>query len=378
MDSATHRYPWYTYLGFGLVVAALIGFLYLVRDILPPFVVALVVAWLFDPLLTRLEKRNVPRGVAVLCIFIVLIGAVVVGLMYLLPAVRGQANEFEKDLPTYKQSLRTDYDNFADGHKAVFNNLGVPLTFDKAVASYGDNMKKGAKPAFSVITNFVVSNVSKLLWIILTPLITIYLMLDLDRVRRRVPLLLPELWRDDIIRMISRMAVIFSNYLRGLLLVCAMYGIIAMVVLSIFHLKYAIVVGLLAGIFYAIPYIGPLFNALMVFLVGLATFRSGVLHPLVVMGVMVAVGQAFDMLITPRVLGKSVGLHPVFSIFALMVGGKLFGVPGMILAVPVAACIQEIILEFYPGLRSQPAPEVLQPEKEESQTEPRRRKRKTE
>jgi predicted PurR-regulated permease PerM len=116
--------------------------------------------------------------------------------------------------------------------------------------------------------------------------------------------------------------------------------------------QYSILIGLFAGILYAVPYVGASSTALLVFLVALATHNDNSLHAAWVPPIAVLINnQAFDLFISPRILGKSVGLHPVLSLFALLAGGQLFGLAGMVLAVPIAASIQEIIFEIYPLLR---------------------------
>jgi predicted PurR-regulated permease PerM len=126
-----------------------------------------------------------------------------------------------------------------------------------------------------------------------------------------------------------------------------------------FGLRYAVVFGLSAVILYAVPYLGQVTLIVLAIFVAWVTGRNPG-HMLGMAVAMFAVGQAFDQLITPRVIGRQVGLHPVLGLFALMVGGQLFGLPGMVVAVPVAASLRIVLIELFPRL-SEPIPPDVAP-----------------
>ena len=351
--------PWYrillAVLASALLIVGLAIFLYKVRGVLPPFVIAFAIAWLLDPLLDRLQRRGFPRAAAIAGVYALFLGVFVLGLVFLVPAIIDQATQLAGDFPSYAQRARDFGDSFMQSHHAVLVKFKLPTTLQEVFARYGGQVSGSATSAVTTVTTWIASNVSKALWLILIPLISFYFLSDIDRIRRRSLLFVPEAWRERTTEVLSKVGSVFTNYVRGLLIVCLLYGIAAMVLLTIFRVDYAIILGLLAGILYAVPYIGALGTVLIVLLVSLATHQPRGdyaiwLPPLV----MVAQNQVFDMGITPKVIGKSVGLHPVISLFALMAGGQLFGLAGMVLSVPIAASIQEIIFEFKPELRPEP------------------------
>ena len=153
---------------------------------------------------------------------------------------------------------------------------------------------------------------------------------------------------------------VFSDYLRGLVIVCALYGaatIGLLYLLSVWHhplAHYALLVGAAAGILYAIPYLGSTATALVTFLVAFAAATADHASGLAFGGIAVlatlALNQVFDGVVTPRVVGGGVGLHPILAIFALVIGGELFGIWGMLLSVPLAGSIQAILFRLYPKL----------------------------
>lgn len=330
-------------------------FFYAIRSILPPFVIALIIAWLLDPMIDRLEARRWPRILAVGCVFAVFLAIFTVGLIFLIPAVIDQAKQLALDFPDYLEKTQQYLAGLMKTYKPMLLKFELPTTFSDVLNTYGDKLDAWLTSVVKAITGWVSSNFSKALWIILVPLISFYCLNDIDRIRMKATLLIPARWRLRTTHIVARMSNVFSNYMRGLLIVCLMYGVATWFLLAILGIQYSILIGLLAGILYAVPYVGAIGTALLVFLVALATHDDNSLHAIWVSPVaMLILNQAFDMFISPKVLGKSVGLHPVLSLFALLAGGQLFGLAGMILAVPIAASIQEIIFEIYPLLRKSP------------------------
>lgn len=163
---------------------------------------------------------------------------------------------------------------------------------------------------------------------------------------------------------------VFSDYLRGLLIVCALYGVTTIGVLyglSIFHhslAQYALLVGAAAGVLFAVPYLGSLTTALVTFIVAYAAaagdHQSGLAFGGIAVGATLVVNQVFDNVVTPRVVGGGVGLHPILALFALVIGGELFGITGMLLSVPIAGSVQAILFRLYPRLtKPTPAPFLM-------------------
>ena len=338
-----------------LTLGILFGFLYKVRTVLPPFVIAFAIAWLLDPMLDKMQRRGCPRMVAIASVYVLFLGAFVLGLVFLVPAIIEQARQFGADFPGYAERFRAFAAGWMNTHHAELVRFKLPTTLEEVFAKYGSQVSSHATSAVSVASNWIAANVSKALWLILIPLVAFYLLTDIDRIRKRSVLLIPGQWRDRTVGVFSKVGTVFSSYVRGLLIVCLLYGVTAMVLLTVMKVKYAIILGLLAGMLYAVPYIGAFGTILIVFLVSLATHEKGIGYASWIVALaMILQNQVYDLFLTPKIVGKSVGLHPVISIFALLAGGHLFGFAGMVLSVPIAASIQEIIFEFNPALRPEP------------------------
>lgn len=354
---------WYHYVALGAAIAVGAIFLYLVRSILPPFIIGFAIAWLLTPLLNLLRARGCPKPLAVIGVYCLFLAFFVGGLIYLIPTLIDQANELARDFPTYTNRVSDFATEFMESHHSTLARLHLPTTRQEALSQYGTQATEAVGIGVRHLSKWVVANLSVALWLILVPLSAFYFLNDMDRMGKKAPLLIPQQWRQQTTEMLSRMGQVFSNYLRGLGLVCLLFGLSSTLVLSIFQFKYSITLGIVSGLLYAVPYIGCIVTTALIIVAGLAT---GAFHPIWVALGLVILNQIFDFLIRPKVLGDSVGLHPVLSLFALLAGGHLFGLVGMLLAVPVAASVQEIVFEFYPELR--PAP------KEEKPKPPRLRK----
>jgi predicted PurR-regulated permease PerM len=187
------------------------------------------------------------------------------------------------------------------------------------------------------------------------PIVTFYLLQEIDPLRARIVHLVPVPRRARFLELSERVGSVFSGYVRGLIIVCAGFALATGTVLAlIFRLPYSLMIGLISGVLYAVPYVGGLATVGIVALVALST-HPGTGFVLGVVGTVLLIYQLFDQVITPRVVGGQVGLHPVVSIFALTAGGQLFGLPGMILAVPVAASLQIVLTSLWPQL-AEPLP----------------------
>ena len=186
--------------------------------------------------------------------------------------------------------------------------------------------------------------------------------------RARFFYFMPDKHRDMASKISKDVGGVFSDYLAGLLKVCVLYAIVTVLLLyglSLAHhalARYALLVGVAAGILYAVPYVGSLSTAVVTFLVSFAAAAPsghGLVFGLVAVALSLVVNQVFDGVVTPKVVGGGVGLHPVIAVFALVIGAELFGIWGMLLSVPVAGSIQAILFRVFPKLNTPTPPSFL-------------------
>lgn len=345
-----------------------------VLAICTPFVVALGLALLLDPLVDRLEERGMRRWMGVGLVFSILL--VVVGLIgyYGVPALVGQTKQLADNGPRYLADLKAYSDNFLEHHHKILG-MKMPANFNAVSKDLTDRATTLLGTSTGRASSFLLGSITTLFEIVISLIVTFYLLLDIDRFRARMFYLAPKPARAPMRIIFKDIGNVFSDYLRGMLIVSALYGVgtlALLLILSIFKhdlFQYALLIGVAGGLLYTIPYLGPLVTAVITFLVAFAA--GGIEFGGIAVLLTLFLNQLFDNVITPRVVGGGVGLHPIASLFALTLGGTLFGVWGMLLSVPVAASVQVILFRLFPILTT-PTPvgflraQGVPPDEEES------------
>ena len=351
-----------------LVVLALIArrFAEATLTVIGPFAVGLVLALLMDPLADKLMKRGLSRTAASGLVFGVFL-LLIIGIGYLaIPALIGQAGNLAQNGPTYIAGLQSSVNHFLAAHHKI-GPVKMPRNFAQLTAQVSEQASGFLQKAGGSIGTFLIGSATFVVQLVLTLIIAFYLLVDIDRLRARLFYLAPAKWRSMMGHVGSDVGGVFSDYLRGLLIVCALYGVTTIALLyglSVFHhslAQYALLVGAAAGVLYAVPYLGSFTTALVTFVVAFAAatgdHQSGLVFGGIAVAATLVVNQVFDNVVTPRVVGGGVGLHPVLALFALVIGGELFGIAGMLLSVPIAGSIQAILFRLFPRLtKPTPAP----------------------
>jgi len=357
------------FLTLGVVLAFVLAlaarhFLLTALAICTPFVVGLVLALLLDPLADKLMRCGMGRMPAAGVVFGVFL-LLLVGIGWLaIPALIAQVFDLIHNGPQYIASLQGYVNHLLVAHPKI-GPFKMPATAQQLNDKLSGSATALLQNAGGRVYGVLVGSVTLVIQLVLTLIITFFLLVDIDHLRARLFYLAPEKWRGMMSQMGRDVGGVFSDYLRGLLIVCALYGaatIGLLYLLSVRHhglAHYALLVGAAAGILYAIPYLGSTATALVTFLVAFvaatADGQSGLGFGGLAVALTLALNQVFDNVITPRVVGGGVGLHPVMALFALVIGGALFSIWGMLLSVPIAGSIQVILFRLYPRL-TQPTP----------------------
>jgi predicted PurR-regulated permease PerM len=327
-------------IGFWLAaLAVFVALLYLLRDVLMPFAAGLVLAYLLDPLADRLERMGIGRLGATLLILVIFVLIFVAVLVVVVPLLATQVVAFLERAPGYVTRLQT-----------LLTEQGAPLLKriggEKALAdvqnSLGDVVGKGASWLGAFLASLW-SGGQALLGIVsllvVTPVVAFYLLLDWDDMVAKVDSWVPASQRETVRELAREMDTAVSGFLRGQTLVCFVLGCIYAVGLFMIGLNFGVLIGLSAGLLSFIPYIGSLLGLVVAVGVAVAQFWPDWTMIGMVLAVFV-VGQFIEgNILSPKLVGETVGLHPVWLMFALIAAGSLFGFLGLLLAVPVAAAI---------------------------------------
>lgn len=332
-------------------------------DVLPPFVIAIVFAFLLDPVVDWVQRRGGSRGFGVALVGICFLLAFLVVGFFLVPRLVDQAVNLTENLPAYSEQVQKTANSLLIRGKPLLERLNLPTTTAEWTQRFSGQAEAAASRALSYLAGTLSAAFSKILWVILIPLSTLWLLKDLDYLKAKIVYLAPHRHQDRLLRVSSAVGGVLGRYVRGMLTVAILFSIITSIVLSGAGLDYALVIGGISGLFYLVPYIGVVTLAAIT---GIATLVQpeagwGMVAGLVIY-LLVQSFVLFDLVITPRVVGGSVGVHPVLMLFSLALGARLFGVVGMVAAVPVAAACQVALGLFCPRIndRVTPAPDPKQ------------------
>jgi predicted PurR-regulated permease PerM len=324
-------------MGFWLAaLAVFIIFLWAFQDILLPFIAGFVLAYFLDPVADWLERRGLNRVLATLFITIAAVLVVVVVILLVVPILADQALKLAQDLPALLKVLLAKFDEAAPQFiKDIVAKSGTDIQ-----GSVGDIASKAAGWVATLISSvwsggMAIVNVVSLL--IVTPIVAFYLLADWDHIVAKVDGWLPRDHVEDVRAIARDINTAMAGFIRGQGTVCLLLGLFYAVGLSLAGLKFGLAIGLGAGLLSFIPYIGALTGGIMAIGVGLVQFWPEWSSIAIIIAIFAA-GQFIEgNFLSPKLVGGSIGLHPVWLMFALFAFGYVFGFVGLILAVPMAA-----------------------------------------
>lgn len=346
----------------GVVAWAVIGVLILVlalfryvifpvRIVFPPLVIALIVVYLLNPLVSALERRGIRRIWGSLLVYLVFAAIVGTGLYFLVPAVAEQVESFIRAAPRLLTRLTESFRQLAGRFGLDVQGASAPT-------------QEGILGFLGGLVSFTQGLVELAIIFVLGPILAFYFLVDLPKIKRNLRALIPARRRAEIDTVLERMGAAVGGFFRGQLLVALFVGLASSLVLWIVGLPFWAVVGLTTGLFNLIPLIGPFIGGAIAVFVALTSPESGGLLNLEP-GWPLAVGSAVALLIvqqidnhvlSPNIVGRTVRLHPVTVMLGLLVGGTLLGLWGMLLAIPVIASLKIVFLHYWDTRMTWPPP----------------------
>ncbi|MGV2817720.1 AI-2E family transporter [Phyllobacterium sp.] len=317
-------------------------FLYIFSSILLPFVAGLVLAYFLDPVADRLERLGMSRLLATIVILILFLVTFALLLMILVPILASQMTDFIARLPSYVARLQELIANRDSQWLKDF--IGVDAS---VIRNSLDSLLQQGAGFLSTLLQSIWSSGKTLIDVaalfVVTPVVAFYMLLDWDRMVQSIDNLTP---RDHVqtVREIARdMNKAIAGFVRGQGTVCLLLGMIYAVGLTIVGLNFGLLIGLFAGLISFIPYVGSLVGLVLAIGVALVQFWPDYFYVGAV-AVVFFIGQFFEgNILQPKLVGSSVGLHPVWLMFALFAFGSLMGFTGMLIAVPTAAAMGVLV-----------------------------------
>lgn len=315
---------------------AAVGFfalLWVLGDVILPFVVGSAVAYFLDPVADRLERLGLSRTMATTTISLLALFVVVIAVLLVVPALVAQAMALANAMPEILRQLQTF---LAERFPDVMN---AESQIRQSLSGLGEMLKARGPALVEGLVNQALGVVNFVVFLLIVPVVAFYMLLDWDNMVGRIDRLLPRDHAPVIRRLAAEVDDVLAGFVRGQLTVCGILAIYYAVALGAVGLQYGLVVGVTAGLVSFIPYVGAILGGALS--LGLALFQFwNEPQWIVAVAAVFAIGQMLEgNVLVPRLVGGSVGLHPVWLLLALSVFGALFGFVGMLVAVPVAAAL---------------------------------------
>jgi predicted PurR-regulated permease PerM len=347
-----------------LIVLALLA-LYRIRTLLIPVIMALVIAYVVLPIVDLITRRTpLKRGMAIALVYLV-IGAILIAIpVSTIPQLIAQGNNLLNNTPRYIRELG----EFLEG-PIVIGDYVIPLDqlpLEQAYANLSNNLldiiQTIGRQGFNIFGGVASATLSTLGWIIITLVLSFYMVKDYRELWSGIVDIAPGNYHSDLQKLGREIAITWNAFLRGQLILGSIIGVITFVVAVIIGLPNALLLALIAGLLEFVPNIGPVIAAIPAVLLALFQSQSSWLGSLVgpiwfaaiVVGLYVIIQQVENIVLVPRIIGRSLNLHPLVVLIGALAGASVAGILGILLAAPLLASARLILLYIYRKLLDQP------------------------
>ncbi|MBI5370066.1 AI-2E family transporter [Candidatus Uhrbacteria bacterium] len=311
-------------------------FLWYIRDIVAMFVVAIMLSSLIDPFADWFSKHRIPRGLAVLIVYTVLLALASVLIIVMIPVVVQQSGQLVENLSSNSTNLVNTFVQFQQRHQFL-------ESFTSGLQSFQQSLNTSANSVFSTVKGFFGGVAAVLIVLVLT----FYMVVEEDSMRRYFKTLAPEEYQPYLMQLMKKMQDKIGAWLRGQLILGFFVGLAVYIGLKFLGVPYALLLALIAGVLEIVPYVGPIISLIPAGLIGFA--QSPVLG-LAVVVLYLVIQQIENNVLVPKIMQTVTGLNPILSIAALLVGVQVGGFVGALLAIPLATMVAVVAEDVFKGL----------------------------
>lgn len=316
-------------------LAAIMVFIGIFKAVLLPFVLGIAVAYLLDPVVEKITCKYLPRWAASALILLVFYVSFTVALLLALPHIATEAKALAQNIPNYLDHVWGYIKDKQNTYLSFIDEDAIAQLKQAAEKNSAQILKVGSNLFTHVINGgSAIINLASLF--VLAPIISFFMMKDWDNMVDWIDRLIPRSYYKTVKQLQSDINTKISGFVRGQILIAFTLGLIYAFALLIAGLNYGILIGFVAGLLSIIPLLGSITG--LIISVAVAWFQSGDLIYMAVIAAIFLVGQFVEgNILTPKFLGKNVGMHPLWILFSIMAGAQLYGILGMLIAVPIAA-----------------------------------------
>lgn len=305
------------------------------RPVLLPFLLGGILAYLLAPLVEALAARGLGRSAAILLLYALLALALATALVLVIPAGLAELQRLALAAPEYATAARS----FLAEMHGRYRRLPMPESLRQALDSFIAGMEGRAATWLEAGLDGMFDAVGVLAALVIAPIVAFYLLRDLDLLKTRLHGALPHRLRPTLLRLLADIDRVLAGFVRGQLLVALLVGLLVALAMHLLGLRYATLLGLIAAAAELVPYVGPILGAVPAVWVGLLHSPWTALQAALIF---LVIQQVESTILSPRIIGHAVGLHPLAVIFSVLAGGYLAGFWGLVLAVPVAGILRVV------------------------------------
>lgn len=311
-------------------------------SIISPLFIGIVIAWMFDPLVTYLNKKGVSRILGAIFVYVIFLSFIYLLIRLMIPSIANQLNDLAQSVPTFINYLKDNIDSFFDNLDKLgdFNFTDIKIGIYDSI---NDLSKSLTVDLPTTIMNIISSIVSGGVNLLIGLLVGLYMLFDFDNVKKHLYSLIPNRYQKDTITLLDKLNNNLKSYVHGTLLIMFILFVFQSLALSLAGLEAPMVFGLFCAVTNVIPYVGPYIGGIPAVVVGLS------ISPMTGLFVLIAVVVAQSLesyFLQPIVMGKTMKLHPVTIMLGLLIFGHFFGILGMILATPVISILKTVFQFF--------------------------------
>lgn len=342
-------------LGFLIVIYSLYNIFQkysFLSDMLFTLIISVIIAYALNPIINYLETKNINRLRGVLIVYLSIVALLAILAFSVIPRSGKEIKRLINDLPIYFEQLSKMIDGMYSKYYSTLG--GLPPVFQGIESVVMDNIVKLEGIIADGLKGFVtgiITIATKVVSIVLTPILTLYFLMDKNYFKEKIINLIPKRHRRDTLYLASTIDTALSQFIRGRLFMSLYVGVAITLMLLIMGIDYAIVIGFITGLFDIVPYIGPFVGFLPAFFFA---FISKPIKAVWVSVFFVLIQWTENNIIAPKVIGENMGMHPMIILLSIIIGGGIFGVFGMILSVPVVAVTRIIFIFTMDKIKGRP------------------------
>lgn len=321
----------------------------LISDTFYAVVFSIVLAYLFNPLVDYFESKGLKRLYGVLSIYIGILGIILILAFLVVPSSTQEIRSLILNMPDYFSNITDFFDNLYMSYIATLGELPPILQgVDSIINENINRLETFLTDGIRTIVGGLVLFLTKIVSIVLTPILTLYFLVDKDVFIKRIKETIPVKYKEEILFLAREIDVSVSQFVRGRIILAIFVGVTTTIVLLLLDIDFAIVIGFITGVADIIPYIGPFLGFLPAVIFA---FISSPAKAIWIAIIFVLIQWVENNILAPRIIGRRTGMHPLTVLLSLIIGGSLFGVIGMIFSVPMVAVIKIFYIFFREKIR---------------------------